>query len=1267
MGKKSRLKREKHDAHSAIPTVAAQATWRDQPRPQDTRFLEEIAALRAYFVQFGAIEVILGLSVSDLWPPNRSSQVKHSLAILVALSMLPSEYQARQSIVTYKEFTEFLDGLNRLLPRFPMLEDFVPEGDWGDVRVAGASGFERIFYGGSVERIPDFIEAFRILRSDHHSAIDDMNLAVALQAHIIGVVDAGLVGREDRVASGHMEAPTADFWFHCREALMSTYVAIQPLINGTSVALVVEQGTLKAPHSSGSFSDAIMTGTVLPLLFVKVVDTYLPIAPRSASSVVVDLWNERIGSCSIGELPAFGGRLGTFLSHRLRQDDVIVGPAKLMGTSHRFDRHLAAVIRSGEKLYFLLPIDPDDLPRLGQIERWLNRLVDKSARWALSFADTKQIVELRNGKGDFARSDSIQLLAVIARVSTQPIFLEMPASHARVIGLPDFISLFDSINGSRELEDFWVYWDSMESRTGGMIGLIDHFAAFRDSHGVLIEGAESPDWISLDPHWNSSWRFKELKSFWAAAPYSFPDEQSTWVVDKKEDGLTCMKAKGPFALAWSGSAGTCTVQAVMEVNSDPDYKNGPLLELFVHCVADAITQRSTLLARLDLFRRTSIVIYCEMDLGKLPSMDDEDGTKQQASQPLLSSLRLVSGTPGKVLVVAKVNLSRLYSVLESATDASFETECAIELTLELSRLLGLDCDESVLGSLRETASRPPRFTLRTTQRPFDVPDFASPALPEAGQFKTARKELAIVFKQQGVTAPARYELDPAKQIMNLARDTMRKELHVRISQYDRKQLLKICIAQHDELTTKYQFEVKRLRLSLSHQVSFDRSIRLADAYEKYTSMARNYRYLLECCVSSPVQGSMRPSLAEIVQLVATIDWLSVLYGASDTLHNGIDVGGIELDDSFVPTVFFSKDRDSKEQQYLQEVASAKLGVGLSEGDEVNSDQDSEKNWERLDEALSSDLGFSLTQMNQVLQVLSRWHFVGGDEELRFGYAASPASIVTRVRERFSSFPEGAAERIVLFLTLDPTCVRRLAGKQEDEPDVPIWEHAKRVHRYLIRPLIQVDEDLLAWGAATADRALSIWVGSIVNGYLPADFQWPKVTKVVREIKAGIEKLLEVRAHEIFRRHGGHVMHGINFRRRFPKEQFDDVGDFDVLAYWPDRNLWIGVECKYNQPPFCLKDARRLRERVFGQGEDHGQFSKIERRRQFLTTNVHRLRDLLEWPESHVGEDAEFRDAYVCREISWWLKHPPYRVLTEFVRVDALDGWLRAVLGITVEE
>lgn len=1264
MGKNSRLKRERREGKTDKPVRgSAQA----RPQRQDPEFQAQIDRVRRYFASFAVVDVLISLGVSELWRPNRSSQVQHAFATLVAMSTPPAVFSAGAAIDTYEAFAGFLGGLSALLPRFPMLEDFVPEADWGEVRVQGAVGFEPIFYGGSVERIPDFIEAFRLLEGDEVQALADVRLAVALQAHIICAVDAGVVGSDERVRAGHIEVPTAEFWQTCRAALQSAWAAVEPLARHISESLTIELGVLRCPDSSVQFGDSILTGTALPAMFASVAGTTVPLSPRSATAVVVDLWDRRSVTRTPEMLKQVNRRLGAFLARRFRQRDVVPGPARVIARSHRTDHDVAAVVRSGARICIVLVLNPDQVQQLGQIEKRLHRLFNESDRWGLALVDTGQIAEFRNSAGVFARASDVEIIAVLARVSTQPTVLGLPETKARVMGLPDFVSLFDALEKGEELERFWAYLDDLGPRFRGFAGLIDHFASFRDSHAVLIDGAISPDYINLDPHWNSNWRFEQLKAFWADAPDWFPDDQATWAIKRKSDGLTTLTAKGPLKLAWSGKARACTVQAMMEVDADADEldeQNGRLLELLVHCLADVITQRGALLAGIGPLRRQQVVIRCTADPDTLPALDDEVATAQRAGRPLFDSWRIVSDDGvSKLVASTRVNLSRLHVGVNDAKDASFEAECALGVVHGLSALLGDSVDEALVERLRATGQGAPRFTIHVTRRTVDVPDFASPWAPQAEHFKRARRELAFVFKAQGVAAPARFELEPAKQVMNAARDAMRSALHARIGQYDRWRLARMCVEQHDEAIAKYRHEVTRLQLSMSHQVSFDRQTELAEAHEKYIGMARNNRYLLECCLSLDGQGTESPTQPDFLELAALADWLAVLYGASDTLHNEIDVGGIELDDSYVPTVFFSEDRDEKEKQYLADVASAKLGIGLLEYDEVNALGDACGHWNDLDRAFAEDAGFSLGQLREVLQLLSQWRAVGGDDQLRFAYSASPTAILDRAREILPAIPAEAVEKVVAFLTLDARGIRRLAGKDEVELDVPVWEHFKRVHRYLIRPLVQLEQERLVWGAATAERAQSIWMGSVANGYLPADLPWRNVTRVVGRIKAEIEAQLEVLAHEICSRHTGHALHGIDFRRRFPEARFDDVGDFDVLAYWPQANLWLAVECKYNQPSHCLKDVRRLRERIFGADADHGQFAKIERRREFLARHVDRLRALLGWPESPARREPVFREAYVCRDISWWLKHPPYAVPTAFVRVDALDGWLRDQVGV----
>jgi hypothetical protein len=79
----------------------------------------------------------------------------------VFASMAEDQF-ANEKITCYAEFAEFMRRLYEVLPPFPMLEDFIPEPDWGMARVRLGEDFVPMFYGSSIERTPDFVEAFRI-------------------------------------------------------------------------------------------------------------------------------------------------------------------------------------------------------------------------------------------------------------------------------------------------------------------------------------------------------------------------------------------------------------------------------------------------------------------------------------------------------------------------------------------------------------------------------------------------------------------------------------------------------------------------------------------------------------------------------------------------------------------------------------------------------------------------------------------------------------------------------------------------------------------------------------------------------------------------------------------------------------------------------------------------------------------------------------------------------------------------------------------------
>ena len=147
------------------------------------------------------------------------------------------------------------------------------------------------------------------------------------------------------------------------------------------------------------------------------------------------------------------------------------------------------------------------------------------------------------------------------------------------------------------------------------------------------------------------------------------------------------------------------------------------------------------------------------------------------------------------------------------------------------------------------------------------------------------------------------------------------------------------------------------------------------------------------------------------------------------------------------------------------------------------------------------------------------------------------------------------------------------------------------------------------------------------------------------------------AVDIVSRYAYHFIHGIDFKRRFQKYGFDDVGDYDVLAYWPDKNLWLTIECKYMQPPFCIKDSRRVRDRMFEPSKGKSHLCKIKKRRDFLNINYELMRTLLKWPDPNLSYEMKVKELYVSRYSYWWMFAPPYSVPTEFVQIDLLETWI----------
>lgn len=1255
MGKKSREKRERRERAAARNAAASllqqMQEFRgssEQQEEVDQHFRRDVVAVEAVLRKYVRFDAAIALAVSDLWPPNVASPVKHLFAWAVLLG-IQSDSNDAQSILTHEDFARFLTELYAAWPEFPTLEDCPIEADWGQVRVPLGDSYVPMFYGSCVERLPDFVQAFRITHAGNQEALADMDFAVALHADLIAAVPdpAGAVLPEPDL--GHVEVPPEGFWASSRAALLSTGARVAQWRANASAKLVASIGAYKGPLSWASFGDAVLTGGALPFLGVAQDEMWIPVSLRSGPGVIIDQWAEAGPPGITGQTHKAVGR---YVADRLRH--VVVGPMKLMVSRQEFpDLTVSCTTTGGSKVHLFCTCDHRSLEAAGAAASAVYAALRKGAALSLRMDDGRGLTfgrgeQLGPGAGD------VQIVIVLTQSGTGFNMLDAPKQPTRLMPLADLVSIFDGLKDMRELEQFWSFADAQrETLSPFSRALVDLFGTFKDTHGVLVEGAISPTMITLDPHWGSGWRFRSLAEFWASAPARFPDGSPGWDVKRSVKGVVELCSRHHVAMAYSTLVGSCTVQAMVTVDPKLEVEDAKMADMFAQMVIDALHECAGDFQSEALFQRQQLVLACRVaDEGRVDC--------ELSPAPLENFEKVVLSASAAVGNTTRVGLSlhstAIQAGLNGALNAAFEARCLRETLVACTASLGIAAPQNLEARLVALAARPARYHLQVVERMIDVPNFADPVVPTPTEYKLGRKALAMVMKASELK-PGRYELREAKVRIDAARERFRLYLEKRLASLDREMLAMACVEQHDGLLLVRRLSETRVHQSLVHQVDYDRLEALSDARKEFESTARNYRYLLEKMVNFTTSGQERTTPQLLQELIGLVDWYMVLAGASDVLHNQVDVGGVEIDDQFVPEVFYSEIWQEREEEYAHELARIRLGEGIKNADAVEGAVAELLVSEELQKAFRTDVGFELDKLLQVLTVLSQPVRHGLADNLALFYQVEPDRLAHAIVQVFEGITPAEAATVVSFLTISGSDIRRLPGKVIDERDVPFWEHSKRLHRYAIRPLVSVGKQVV-WGAEHANRSQLIWLSAVRDGVLPADFGWPNVQAVVKSIKKSIEDALEDRAVEILKRHTPHVEGGVDFFRRFRKEGFANVGDYDVLAYWPATNTVLYAECKYNQTAYTIKDSRRLRDRMFGVSDEDrdGQYSRIRDRREFLAMNRDRIFELLKWPKPARVSPRDV-EVYVSRELHYWMVHPPYEVPTKFIRVDALDAWV----------
>lgn len=687
--------------------------------------------LTSVYKEYNLAELFLTLSISELWLPNISSPVKHTIAFNTLLSMDVSTFNNQKELKTYQQASEFFSIIYKILPNIPQMEDFVPEQDWGQIKMPWGDNIYRIFYGSSVERLYDYIQAFGIRYAEYPIILKQMENVLILQDQFLSSLNP--VDTLSEFSPSHVEIPPETFWKGCHQALTDACHVFEKIRSQTEKIFIKKAGEFRSINSTAELPNIIMEGVALPAIGINIGDRVYPLSFRNMANVIIEHYASKKMDIDCSDA------ISNFISQRF--ESIIEEPFLLLSRKKVLPYKFSGLLQGNDKFYLFALFDIDSASKLKDIEEDVFELFNQG-EWALSPISSSQLLGIRNRSGKQLSIDDIEFIFINSNLTTAMHFFEPPQLK------------------------------------------------------YILENTSLQDIKRITVH--------------------------------------------------------CTIDKKYLVDSNSDITENFAPELFTH-------------------------------------------------------VSLINKDNSAANIKIYINLPLMQYRLNRPQNASFQADVCIAFLQSLSQMLHIEFSEDIWQQIINTGNRPARMAISSEERTFDTLEI-KPNVPEAKHYKLARKTLANLIKESGVNE-GNYELQKAKDIINPLADFFREKIHATIRSMNREHLLQFVIENYDAYVAEDHRKKKNIMLSLQHEVNYNRTEKLAKQGTEFNRMSANYRYLLECTLSLNSKSETIPTTDAILQLLADIDWLIVLYNASDILHNDIDVGGLSIDNFYIPQVFFSEDRE----------------------------------------------------------------------------------------------------------------------------------------------------------------------------------------------------------------------------------------------------------------------------------------------------------------------------------------------------------------------
>ncbi len=1225
--------------------------------------------------------------VLNLWLPNVSSPIK-SQFLYVVLEAIFDKLPKENRIKTYQDFKAFCDTLLPLTPSFPMMEDYLPENDWGEVKFFINKKFYKIFYGGDLSNPYDFYYSFEVIHghSDDfymskldRSPLRELEWCASVQDEILSGIDVSTQDKRD-VNLAEFETPPEEFWNAASVFLAgfdSQKYDKKLLVEYTKD---LDSSSLEPVPNKGDFSQRVHDGKNCFYFFVKKEGKIFPVLPRKYFAVLFDKWGKILNDqffsiekeVKHSEL-SIGIELYHFIKRRAKEEDLffICNAIKSDLTLHKIV--FTTAFRSRNKL-ILIHVLPSPHPGFDQ-QKHLDSLIPelKEAHDLLATSPTRiglyregKMVQFGEGKDEGVALEPL-IITVVPHSTTD--FGIIGASHdlvGKIIGLDSFLGILDEIKELDELSDFFDYVENMRSSfsLSPMSSLLDQFGSFRDSSSVLIAGADSPDMVALDPHWGTSYRYRSLTEFWEIFPQeNFFGHPRSWAIEEqsRNDKILILTSKTFMGYAYCYTLD----QTFFFVNCPPhvlSLEQGKITDLLMGSLADGIVLYEGIIKELP-FVKTGQKIHALFFPLSLVEKDSDFShlNHLKPSGENLWEMDITRLRHNDFGVRIFFDDKKILDVLKDAQDRTVQIQLLIDVLTQIDSIFGDANFDNVVNKLEPEKAKKNRFRMFAVQQKVSFPEFVRHVIPDNKEIKLANKKIAEIAKANAITE-GDYSGADAQTKINTLKEGLISALNDKVKEFSLKESIPFLISNIDGLTNDHERKKMQVKNSLDQDVDYQREEFSGEDKQYFLHHHKNYRYLIEKFVQLQPTGSKQLNSTNLCELLAYVGVLLNLYHVSDFLHYVIYPSTLKIEHDFQAAVNYGADIHKMQTDYVQQQAKINLGMVGNKEDRLGAPFNVAPYLEKLDKAFKTDVNFGLKDMVKLLQVLSEWTFVGDKKPETAFYVATTDEIKDTCVKAIKGFDPSKTQAILDFVTLDPEKILIVEGSEDKPPhtasDLPVWEYRKRATRYTIKPVIKINEEYY-WGAHSTERSARIW-GDIAGAHkLPADINAPTTVAVLEEGHRAIEGALQDKIIEIVNRSTTEVGKEINPHKLGIHST--DIGDIDVFVLLREKSTILNIESKIIDQAFCNKDLQRIARSIFGYTSKKrgtfvkGYLQKVEDRAAYLGTEGKTLAERC-W--GSLPDKPKIVSIFVTQTSYWWTMHPPVETDVHFVELELLEDFIK---------